>query len=343
MVNKRVTISGKLLDYISHRLGDVPVEKYAGEYDFHCIYCLDRKGSESSKRKLGVNLAKGKAHCFRCGYSAHTLEDFFRDLNGGRLRVTELAFIERSFDTPQKQNIRNTVLEIIYGDDDEDEESTTLKCPDLPDEMVWLADSKPRGGLKKAFDYLTTRGVTQAQIEKYDIGYCVRGSHANHLIFPVVQGGELVYWTTRSVRKNPYLKSKNPKQEDGYYSKSLCLFNYDNVVGADRVEIGEGVFDAFAYPNGVGGLGKKYSPTQIELLVALVEYGTKEFVIGLDSGTGKEADVLYSKLVGRVPKVTQLTLTNGDDPDERREDIEELLKTRRTPTALDRVRSRLQR
>lgn len=327
-----------LLEYLCDRLEDNPVSKGNSEFDFYCPFCLDRTGGESSKRKLGVNLAKGKVHCFRCGYSARHLTKLFRDLNDGKLYLVEVELLKGETFIPDLPSIRESVLEILYDTDDPEE---TLACPDLPPFMVWLADiEKPRGLVKRAFDYLKRRGVSREKIEEFDIAYCTRGSHAGHLIFPVRQGGEFVYWTTRTVRDDAEHKSKNPKKADGYYSRNHCLLNYDNVVGCEQVQIGEGPFDVMAFPHGVGSLGKRFSEIQIELLVSLVQYGTKEFVIGLDAGTGEEADRLYAQLVDRVPEVTQLVFEHGD-PDDRRDEIDQLLEQRRVPDLSDRVRSRL--
>lgn len=328
-----------LLDYLAEKLEDRPVAKGNAEYDFFCPFCIDRTGDESSKRKLGINLKRGKAHCFRCGYSAFHLTKLFRDLNGGKLYLHEIELLKGEFFTPDLPSVRQVVLEILYGDDDI-EDAEALACPDLPPFIRWLADEKPRGPVKKAFDYLKRRGISHEKIVKHDIAFCPKGSHAGHLIFPVHQGGQLVYWTTRTVLENTEHKSKNPYKADGFYSRNHVLYNYDNVIGAKRVEIAEGPIDTLAFPNGVGGLGKKFSDVQIELLVSLVQYGTEEFVIGLDAGTGPESDELYAQLVDRVPKLTTLILEHGD-PDERKGEIEELLQDRRVPTVADRVRARL--
>jgi len=328
-----------LLEYLEQRLDEPAAFPRVGESSWHCPFCAEREGDESSKRKFGINLFKRMAHCFRCGYSAHTLARFFMDLNGGNITVEEIDILRGEPRTVNRSEVRSTVLEILYGTDDP-EADVILKPQPLPPECLSLTDSQKNPLAHRAYRYLRSRGVRMDKIKQYDIRFCPKGAWASHLIFPVYQMGELVYWTTRTINPNAMHKSKNPLNADGYYSSRHCLLNYDNCVGHPVVSLGEGPFDMMALCPGMGSLGKNLSETQVKLIENLVKLGTEELVIAVDAGEGKAADAYFQALVGRVPKVSQLVLDYGD-PDERRDEIQVLLRERRPPSVVDRVKSRL--
>lgn len=330
-----------LLEYLEHRLGS-----YRGngaEKEFHCPFCIDKIGSESGDRKMWVNVATGKTYCFRCQYGASRLRRLFLDLNGGSLRYEELALIRGEIEPPSADTIHESVLEIIYADADVSDGA--LKPQRMPDGALSLTQckwDKPTVKLKRGVRYLSkTRGISLLDAHKFDVHYCPYGRYAGRLIFPVYQNGAQVYFTSRYCGRHER-KSLNPFNDDGYYRRDHCLLNYDNVVGKDVVAIVEGPFDCMAHENAVALLGKRITDTQTKLLSVLAENGTKEFVVSLDPGAGKQADEIYSKLTGRVPKVTMLVLDHGD-PHDRRDELPKLMEGRRAPSMRDRVRQRFDR
>ena len=328
-----------LLEYLEERLGEPATFPRNGETSWHCPMCLDRTGDESHERKFGINLLKRKAHCFRCGYSAHELYRFFMDLNGGRISVEEIDLLRGEAKVVEARQVRAEVLSILYGEE-EAKAPEILKPVALPPHCIRLTESQKNPKAERAFQYLARRGVDRARIRRHDIRFCPRGPWAGHLIFPVYQNGEMVYWTTRTIKAGVKNKSKNPRNVEGYYTRAHCLLNYDNCIGEPLVGLGEGSFDMMAFPAAVASLGKVLSEMQIRLIETLCSHGTKEIVIALDAGEGQQADRYYQALIGRVPKVSQLVLDYGD-PADRRGDMERLLAERREPSVVDRVKARL--
>lgn len=328
-----------LLEYLEERLGEPAVFPRAGESSWHCPFCLGRTGDESSDRKLGINFFKRKVHCFRCSYSANELYRFFMDLNGGRITVEEVALLRDDPKVVEIGKLRNEMLTLLYGDP-QTKKVVPLKAPALPPDCIRLTESHKNPLAHRAYRYLDKRGIVPEKIHKHDIRFCPKGPWAGHLIFPVYQNGEMVYWTTRTVSSTAKSKSKNPTNMEGYYTRSTCLLNYDNCVGAKVVAVSEGPFDVMAFTASVGTLGKTLSIMQVKLLEGLCRHGTEEIVIAGDAGEGKAVDRNYQALVGRVPKVSQLVLDYGD-PDERKDEIEELMLGRREPSVSDRIKARL--
>lgn len=333
----RRTFTG-LLDYLDHRLGGH--QGSGPEYQFFCPFCIDREGSESSKRKLWCNLAVGKSHCFRCTYGSTTWERFFRDLNGGALRLAELSLIKGEMSPPER-DVAAAVGAILHATPDGPVTLQPVLCP--PD-MVRLTphihDDPLPLPLRRAFRYLRERRISRQTIVRFDLGYCFGGRYAQRLIFPVYQNGQQVYFTNRYCGDGHPCKSLNPPSTPGAFRRNLCLLNYDNVVGRPQVVVVEGPFDAMAAPNAVALLGKTISTAQVQLLAALVPHGLQEVCVVLDADAHADADAVYARLHGHVPQVRVVYLDHGD-PDTRRADLPELLRTAAAPSLADRVRHRV--
>jgi hypothetical protein len=329
-----------LLNYLEHRLGSSSGSGI--EKQFSCPQCVEREGDESSKRKLWVNVDKGAGVCFRCGYKFRSMMQFFRDLNGGKLTLEEIALIENQAPTSDAESVRHTVIKLLYGTD-ADGRGGILKPYDLPTDAVPLTEKSREGfTCKAAWNYLLTkRKVAVEKVLEWKIYYCRLGDYANRLIFPVWQGGRSVYWTNRYCGSTT-LKTKNPENREGYFGKSDCLLNYDNCIGAERVFVAEGPFSAMAFDYAVALMGKTASPSQILLLKELARKGTKEFVIALDADASAHAQALFQSLSGRLPNVSLLSFDHGD-PDERRDDLDGIIENRSGFDVSALVRSRLGR
>lgn len=322
-----------LIEYLTKRLG-VPTGN-GPEYQFYCPACIDRHGSESSKRKLGLNIVLQRGQCWRCEFKFRRLAYLFRYLNGGFLTIQEKILLKEDPPIPL-ESVRKTVVSLLRTGK---KREAPLRRRKLPDHHVQLTRANiDRPALRRAGAYLRRRKVPLERALAFQLGFCTSGEYAGYLVFPVFQGGELVYWTTRYCGKH-FIKSKNPPKEDGAYSREHCLLNYDNVIGEPVVSLVEGGFDCMIPTPAVGLMGKVMNPVQARLFDGLVEYGLEELVITLDPGTGAAVDEIRDELSDRVPKVSVVYLGHGD-PAERAEEMPELLLTRRQPTLRDRVASR---
>ena len=324
-----------LLGYIEERLEERAIGR-GPEHQFHCPFCIDRTGSDSRKRKFGINIVTAQGGCYRCEYGFRTWEKFFKDLNGGYIRIEEIQLLR--FQPPMPTESVLAAVEGVFKDDEEaadvdKENARPLKAHHLPRECRVLADLplSSRSGVAygPAFRYLAKRGATEHDIRRFQIGYCSTGDWTRYLIFPVIQGGKLVYFTSRWAGDSPPLdmKSKNLENEDGYHSRGTCLLNYDACFGVERIALVEGAFSAMAYEHAVASLGKHLSERQVLLFRKLVKAGLREVVISLDPDAGREMEAAYGLLRPVVPEVTCLTLDWGD-PWDRRAELPTLLDTR---------------
>lgn len=333
-----------LITYLDHRLG-----RHSGngpEYTFHCPACIDRIGTDGDSKKFAVNIVRQKGRCFRCDFKFRNLEQLFRYVNGGFVKPMERVLLRK--EPPLVvESVKKTVKGLLTKSKDDKREH--LRRHYLPRgakalSKVDVTDHPWRRG----FRYWQERGFDMEDAERMGVHFCPSGAtyrdldYSGYLLFPVMQDGLRVYWTTRYCGKH-HIKSKNPPKREGYVSRADCLLNYDGVRGAKVVALVEGPTDCAAHEFALALMGKEMSPAQAALIESLVEHGLEELVINLDPGTGAKVDEIAAMLRGRVPKITILYFDHGD-PCSRREELPALMLTRKgAPTLGDRIRARLVR
>jgi DNA primase len=162
------------------------------------------------------------------------------------------------------------------------------------------------------FAYLESRGVSSKLASKVGIGYCTEGPLWGYLIFPVLEGGELVYWQARRF-KNREPKFRNPpltKKADWLY-----------VLGASKhpthAVVVESIFNALAL--GIprcrwlvcAALGKAVSDVQ---LVKLMEHHSiQEVTLALDDDAWREQVGIARRMAGYFHVVRLARVPNGCD------------------------------
>lgn len=319
-----------LLAYLDKRMGG-----HSGswpEYQWFCAFCLDRRGSESNERKFRMNISKGRGMCFRCGYGCHSLEGLFKSLNGGGLTVDEQGLIDGEVRVSEMSSIRDELLVRFYAT----ERIPAIRPVPLPPEYIPLKGNGNLAKVRPAFVYLRqvrhfTTGLAQF-IERHRVGYCAFGDYAHRLIFPVMQGGKQVYFTSRYCGDH-LLKGKNPKNQPNRFTKETCLLNYDGCAGAKRVFVVEGPLSMAAFEHPCALMGKALSDGQLHLLETLAEQGTEEFVLATDPDASREAAEVLRRMKGGLPRVSYLRLAGGD-PFDLRESIGPFVDERRETVGL---------
>ncbi len=325
-----------LVEYLDARLGKH--EGSSPEMRWHCPVCIDTVGSESAKPKLHVHIGRRVGHCFRCDYAFRSLESLFRTINGGALKIEELRILRRDVVSDHASAVRAVREHLTH---DEALRGEALNAETMPTEAVRLWRKPLRITAKSALRYLRERGVDDRLVRERQIHYCVVGHFAGYLLFPVMQHGKQVYFTTRYAgrARDDTMKSNNPKKRPGYHTKGTCLLNYDAVVGQPLVVIVEGPFDSMAHPAAVALMGKTISDEQVALLRDLVPHGLREVVVALDPDAKRFALRILARLTGHVPKVSMLTLEGGD-PFDLRDRFDQLLRDRGAPESSTAVLSR---
>mgnify|MGYP003675202290 FL=1 len=189
------------------------------------------------KRKFSVNLDKNVYKCWICDYRGRNIRRIVRRFGS----YTQLQKWDQVTNRSDLERFADLFMEPIRREDEEKLE--------LPEEFVSLCTNNiPATGLY-ALRYLQKRGITEADILRWKIGFCFSGEYRNRIIIPSFdRDGDISYFIARSYSGDSY-KYKNPR-----VSKNIT-FNELYVNWNEDLTIVEGVFDALVAGNSVPILG----------------------------------------------------------------------------------------
>ena len=205
------------------------------ELRFNCPFCIKRGHTPDTKRKLHINPAKNKGHCFRCGYAtvhAHLMAKRYG-----------LA-------------IDPTLVQVMQ----ERQQSLTPPTCRLPD--FYTRDWEASMDGKVAYRYLRHRGLSRTLIGGYELGYVPYGKpYGSRVVIPMYHNGEIVYWQARD-----WTERREPKYIGPDLDKPL--FNFDRAAHTGAICLVEGPFDALRVPQyGVAMLGKELTDQQAAQII----------------------------------------------------------------------------
>lgn len=228
---------------------------------YNCPF-MDCPTHGTSKKKLEVDVVtdmdgSNKWACWVCGSKGRTIRSLFRKIGVAKNYLKDLdGIIVRT---------------------DKDEEDSAVFDGVLPAEYKFLLDAKSHDILAKhAMLYLKKRGVTEADIIKYQIGYCEEGKYAERIIMPSFDAtGKINFFVGRSFDPEVRLKYKYPQA-------SRDIIPFEMYINWDiPVVLCEGGFDMLAIKrNAIPLLGKSITP---KLMKRLVESRIKKVYIALDN------------------------------------------------------------
>jgi len=273
------------IDLLYQELGDS--KHAANETRFRCPFCGD------SKYRFYVHNEKGLWICFRCEAKGNPLTFV---MNYYQTTAQEAADILLTYDYDVRLEANRQTAIPDYGADLTEEEKLLMfisregkpieqenhvkyKCPKPPTNCKTLMANFNNPEAFPFFAYLHKRGVTLDLIQEHNISYVTHGevelvdgrkmNLINHLVFWTFdENHNPLYWNTRSIDTNPYIKSFNAPSKDGEYSKNNVIFNLNNAKHADKIVVHEGVFNSFMTPGcGVATFGKMITDDQVDLLL----------------------------------------------------------------------------
>jgi DNA primase len=267
------------------------------EQAHHCPFC------NHHKKKLQVNLDTQRWHCWVCDSKGRSIQSLLRKLN------VDIRDLNR--------------LKDIYGEDDytlveKDEYVAKLQ---LPSEFKQLY-LKPNGfqpEYNQAINYLKQRGITQADIVKYNIGYCSDGLYFGRIIVPSYdENGDLNYFVARSYYKEERMKYKNPP-----VNRDVIVF--DNQINWNEpIILCEGVFDSFSIKRNCIPLLGKFLLSKLKNKI--IEKGVKEVTIMLDSDAIADSTKHTDYFLKNGIKVRNIIPTDKDAGEMGFKKVNELLK-----------------
>lgn len=283
-------------DFYSFLQGEgLAVEEKGTELRGTCPFCFS-----SARLPFCVNPDNGVWICHSCGEK------------GGPVRLVER--VGKVTYTAALDKLANNFSYFIADPDealDEDDirEVVVKNTIKLPKEYRALLPDKDSIVAKPYLDYVYGRGLNDALIGRYRIGYCSGGWYGGRVIVPVYHFGKLVNFVARTISKDPNIvKVDTPK---GNEQGSYC-FNLDNLWGErDDVLVMEGVFDVFALPEmSVATFTKKIGAAQVNLLR---KAGMKKVIFCYDEDATTDAE-RFAEQWGFFFDTEMVVLPEGEDP-----------------------------
>ena len=245
-----------------------------GQISFDCPVCAEEKGLDDGdgKGNLEINYSKHVYKCWACGETHGTHGPLGKLFDG--------------YATKQQKKVYN----LIKPEELKQEDIRRPKLR-LPEGYMTFKDSNPRFIPHiEAYKYLQSRGIDDNMIEKYKIGYTVKGDFAYRIIIPSYNTeGVLNYYVARSwaPKKMKYKNPAGPKDE--------IIFNEGLIDWEKDVYLVEGAFDGFFLENSIVMLGKKMSKLLFE---NLYNRANGNIVICTDGDAWSDGLKLYHELNG---------------------------------------------
>jgi len=234
-----------------------------------CPFCSPDKSASMS-----LNQSTGWFYCFRCGYK-------------GREKA---------------HNATGVVLSSLANA----HVPSTLALPE-GFQSLGLVTRTGRLTERIFLHYLKRRGLTQVEIDKFQIGFTMRGPCRGRVIFPIYRGNELVYFVARSIMPKPKRRYMNPPLPKG----GVIFKTFTGK--APMACIVEGVFDAVSTGRvipSIALLTKRISQEQLSEIRA----SCSRAIVMLDSDAVKEALEVSEQVGHFLP--TEISLLGKGDPGE---------------------------
>lgn len=247
-----------------------------------CPFCEQRKGTPDRKQCLGLEVATGKWHCFRCGTGGLVLEmpEELRPIGPGAAGGEEPA--PEPIELPES-------FELLY------------------EEPGWSAQS-----LEFYRDYLRGRGLDDDLCHDAKIGACTDGRARRRVVVPIydARGEVLLGWSARATWKGAerkYLYPEGMKRAGLFYNAAALYEDTD-----EPLMVVEGVFDALPHwPDAVAALGKP-GPSHLEVLLDVRV--RRPIVSALDGDAWREAEALALRLSFEGKRAGSIRLPPATDP-----------------------------
>jgi DNA primase len=267
-----------------------------GQISFNCPVCDD----DRNKYNLEINYISGVYKCWSCGDTENTHGTLNKLFNKyGNKSHKKLYGVLR----PESIVIKN---------------KTTKKLT-LPENFTKFSESNPIYPIRRqAYNYLTSRGINDDIIKKYNIGFCDKGTHSGRIVVPSYdKKGNLNYYVARSWDTKTKFKYKNPEAE-----KDKIIFNERLINWNEDIYLVEGVFDGFFLDNSIPMLGKHMSDLLFE---KIYDKSNGNIIIALDGDAFNNALRLYRQLNGGrlYDKIKIVKLPEDKDVCDLRGDINE--------------------
>lgn len=285
-----------LLNLLERVLGKSSKGNY-GNYQFVCPF---HTSNPPGKKKLEINLETQSWNCWVCGNSekskGKTIKSLFK-----KIGLNEEYFNELKFVLPNHKNSKN--LEENYS-------HIILPKEFIPLKIDFNNSSKSLENIyqNQALTYLQSRGITQQDILKYNIGICLSGKYENRVIVPSYdEHGKLNYFIARDFT-NSQSNYKNPP------IKNIDIIGMELYINWDLpIVLVEGIFDFLTLKrNCIPLFGKNISDA---LMKKIVTSKVKKIYLALDKDAQKDILKYCEELIQMGKEIYWVELDGKDISD----------------------------
>jgi DNA primase len=261
-----------------------------GNYAFKCPFCTHHKP------KLEVNLRTTDKrenfwHCWICSAKGKTLLSLFKKMKAPSNKIGELNILV------VPDNTKSIELNVIQ----------------LPKEFISLVksieDRIAQIEAKHALKFLKSRGITQDDIIKYNIGFCKEGKYESRIIIPSYdEDRKLNYFIARDYKGETPQKYKNPP------IAAKDVIGFELYINWDApIILVEGMFDALTIKRNVIPLFGKAIHSR--LLQKLVKSSVDRIYIALDNDARRDA-LKQAEMLMSYGKEVYMVEMEGKDANE---------------------------
>lgn len=253
-------------------------------YAFFCPLC------NHYKPKLEIDLITGRWHCWKCDSKGRSPYSLLKRVNAPKhtlLSVREKystvgVLRPHSIISPQEVHL------------------------ELPSEYVSLKQPVSESfAAKLATKYLERRGLTQNDVDRYEIGYCPSGQYSEKIIIPNRNAeGKLNFFTGRSYNPNSTFKFKTPSVEKDFVGFELFISWKFPVI------LCEGALDAITIRrNAIPLYGKTISN---KLKEKIIKENPPRVYIALDPDAARDVAKIAEYFVNSGIETFLVDLKDGD-------------------------------
>ena len=238
------------------------------------------------KPKLQINITTGKWLCWVSNQGGHNLFQLFKKVGASNEHFSELG--ELVDDLPRYKKTEDTSKEVVQ----------------LPKEYKPLWNGGDSIVKRHALSYLYKRGITDADILKYDIGYCDSGLYSNRIIIPSYDSdGKLNFFVGRDFYNGKLKYRNSPTSKD--------IIGFDLFINWDEpIILCEGLFDAMAFKrNAIPLFGKTIMDT---LMKKIIEFRVKTIYLGLDNDAIVDAVNITENFINNGIEVRMMNFKEKD-------------------------------
>lgn len=254
----------------------------SGEIYLKCPFC-------GRANKFYIS-PQGKWLCFRCDKRGNSVLSFTQQYYKVSIKDARGILKEHDFNqtteviTDPSESRESLFDKLVNLTDKPKQQVVTKTCPPLPTHVHWFKEINNPAIANPYLWYLKKRGLSMDDITFFHLGYVISGwierpgktplEVKHSVLIPTLdQEGQIVYWNTRSIEYQPFVKSINAITNEEQYSKRDVLWNQSWIDHDSYMVICEGVFNAMTCFNkpyiGVATFGKMVSDTQIQLIYKL--------------------------------------------------------------------------